>query len=230
VVGPYQSRSLPWYANVQVFPSCIPHSLDVPTRNALLAAAVAYSVEQSMQFPQNRGVPAETLIISQFKFVLTSFSSPFPPEKLRLAYFKRLNIQNDAQILMQIAKPIFNLVEELSNGPKNVRALSEGVRKAIEGISDSGIKEDGSKPVDTKGKGVDRGFEDGGGVPKDEVRDSDEEDEESEKQDFGISKDGTKHPAIYFYPPGLSNKQMREFRKERKADGFKGQFMDLPPQ
>jgi hypothetical protein len=204
MIGPYQSRLLPWYMNIQVFPSCIPHSLDVNTRNVLLAAATAYSTEQSLQFPQNKGIPIETLLASQFKFVYTSYTSAFPPESLRMAYFKKLDVDKDVGTIMKVAAPIFELVEEISSKPRSIKAFKDGIVKAIEGKG----KEVASPTVSPHVSDI-------------------ESDEESEK-DFGTAPDGSKYPAVIFYPPALSNKQKREFRKEKESKGFKGQFMDKP--
>jgi len=242
--GPFNSRSLPWYLKVSVFPACVPHDMSEGTRNLLLAAAAAFSAEQSLAFPRSRGTPANSILIDQFKFILISYNSKYPSEESRSWYLNTLPIIDDYARIRAVSERVFTLVDDISSQVPLIESVtadttsisakvSQKPKRAMPeepvGFEEAGYQGDKhEKPDQSSSKDKGKGKEKVEGKSDKEKFDLPSDSDEESSKDYGIDKEGNKFPSLLFYPVGLSSKKKKEFRTRKRDEGYKGGFATQP--
>jgi len=113
--GPMGSTALPEVMKVQVFPAVIPPSLDDKVRKFLLTAALAYSIDQTIQISRLEKPDLKSLSDVQGQFILVSYNSPLPRTETRVQTFNQLGLPDKYNQILSVVTKYKELVDNTTD-------------------------------------------------------------------------------------------------------------------
>lgn len=100
--GPMNSPRLPYYLQVQVFPSIIPRALNERTKHFLKIASLCYTIDQSIQISRLIKPDLKQVAATQMNFTNIGHTSPVPSEQNRKQLFKSLPLSDDYHSILDV--------------------------------------------------------------------------------------------------------------------------------
>jgi len=111
--GPFSSHLLPNSMKVQVFPSVISDKIDEDVRNFLIAASLAYSLDQTIQISSIVKPDLKSLASAQHPYILLSYRSPVPKPEIRSKTIKAIDLASHYKIISQVVQTFREKTGEL---------------------------------------------------------------------------------------------------------------------